>query len=92
MHEHTRTSRDSKREDMQVGPSDLASTASTTPEPRLWSVKDACDALGHIGRTTLWQLRRDGHLKTVSRGRRVWITDESIRAYIDRLETESEAA
>ena len=51
----------------------------------LRSKPDACDDLGGISHTTLWQLVRDGHLTQVNIGRRSFITAESITKYVDSL-------
>ena len=41
--------------------------------------------LGGIGRTTLWALVRDGHLRKANIGRRAFITGESLADYITNL-------
>ena len=46
---------------------------------------DAMEALGGIGRSTLWRLVRDGHLIRVNIGRRGFITAASITAYVEEL-------
>ena len=41
--------------------------------------------LGGIGRTTLYELVKQGHLTKVNIGRRGFITAESLAAYVDQL-------
>jgi predicted DNA-binding transcriptional regulator AlpA len=53
--------------------------------PLLLSIPGACEALGGLGRTTLWQLAKDGELTQVKIGRRSFITVKSIEAYVNRL-------
>jgi hypothetical protein len=50
----------------------------------LLSDPDVLEAL-NIGRTTLWELKKAGHLTVVRIGRRSFVTAESVRAYVDRL-------
>jgi predicted DNA-binding transcriptional regulator AlpA len=57
-------------------------------ERLLIPIPDVCAALS-VGRTTAYELIKDGHLVNVSIGRRSFVTAESLRAYVDRL---SEAA
>lgn len=52
---------------------------------KLISIKDAQRELGGIGRTTLYQLVKQGHLSQASIGRRAFITGESIDAYIESI-------
>lgn len=60
-------------------------TGAAKEDRLLLPYSDAQNALGGIGRTTLWELVRDGHLVKVSIGRRGFITAKSIAAYVDRL-------
>jgi excisionase family DNA binding protein len=70
---------------MNTRPSDEVAS-----ERRLVGVQAAQEMLGGIGRTTLYRLRRDGELDSVSIGRRSLITVDSIDAYVARLRTEQE--
>lgn len=66
-----------------------------TPEAvaaRFWSIRDTATILGRIGRTGVWQLRKQGHLKTVRLGSRSLIDGRSLAAYMDQLRRQSEAA
>jgi excisionase family DNA binding protein len=53
----------------------------------LHPVDDAMRVLGGISRTTLWQLTKSGELQSVKIGSRVFITDASVRDYVERLST-----
>lgn len=59
---------------------------------KLIPIHEAQDALGGIGRTTLWRLVRDGHLEQVHIGRRAFITADSIDAYVAGLATRTDEA
>lgn len=48
-------------------------------------INGAMDALGGIGRTTLYELIKQGDLVKVNIGRRGFVTAESLRAFVDRL-------
>ncbi len=48
-------------------------------------IPDSQARLGGIGRTTLWKLVRDGELEQVSIGRRAFITEASLSAFVERL-------
>lgn len=48
-------------------------------------IDDVRDALGGIGRTTIYELINARELTKVNIGARAFITDESLRAYVDRL-------
>ncbi len=48
---------------------------------RIESVKLALD----VGRSTIYRLIDDGELQTVHIGRCALVTDESLRAYVERL-------
>lgn len=54
-------------------------------EKLLDSIDDAQTRLGHLGRTKLYELIKDGELATVKIGRRSFITRRSIDAYVERL-------
>ena len=47
------------------------------------SIKDTAKALG-LGRTSVYQLIRDGRLETLKLGRRTLVKVESIRGLLDR--------
>lgn len=51
--------------------------------PVSYSVEDAAKALG-IGRTFVFKLIKDGHLKAIKVGRRTLITLREIEAFLDR--------
>ncbi len=53
---------------------------------RLVSIADACEQLGGIGRTTLYELIDQGHLVRARIGRRAFITGESIEGYLHQIE------
>ena len=56
-----------------------------TPTRLLVPIPEACEALGGIGRTTLYEKVNDGDLEKVNIGRRGFITAASLLAYVDRL-------
>lgn len=43
-------------------------------------------ALGHLGRTKLYELTRDGAIRSVKIGRRRFWPASAVREYVDRLE------
>lgn len=47
------------------------------------SIPDTGNALG-VGRSSVYELIKSGHLKTIKIGRRTLITVESIRALVDQ--------
>ncbi|MGK8466268.1 helix-turn-helix domain-containing protein [Nocardia cyriacigeorgica] len=47
------------------------------------------ERLGGIGRVSLYRLINEGHLKRVKIGRRSFITEESINAYLAKIEEEA---
>src|SRR5262245_17978353 len=58
----------------------------TDPRPRrLVPIDDSLAELGGIGRTTLYELVKQGRLTKVNIGRRGFITAESLAAYVDHL-------
>ncbi|HKS47369.1 MAG TPA: helix-turn-helix domain-containing protein [Amycolatopsis sp.] len=58
--------------------------------PKLaYSTEDACEALS-IGRTQLFDLLREGEIKSVKIGRRRLIPVDSLREYLDRLLAEQQ--
>ena len=52
---------------------------------RLLSIPKARHVLGDIGQTTLYELINRGDIIKVNIGRRGFVTEESLDAYIDRL-------
>lgn len=61
-----------------------------TLSPKLaYSTEDACEALS-IGRTQLFDLLREGEIKSVKIGRRRLIPVDSLREYLDRLLAEQQ--
>ncbi|GJF17729.1 hypothetical protein NGTWS0302_16950 [Mycolicibacterium cyprinidarum] len=48
-------------------------------------IPQSCKDLGGIGRTTLYELVKSGHLVKVNIGRRGFITAKSLAAYVDQL-------
>jgi hypothetical protein len=50
----------------------------------LVAILDACDRLGGISRPTLYGLVNDHQLDLVKIGTRSFITDESLRDFVDR--------
>jgi excisionase family DNA binding protein len=52
--------------------------------PLLHSVHNACTKLG-VGRNTIYNNVNDGDLELVKIGRRSFITDRSINAYLDKI-------
>jgi hypothetical protein len=57
----------------------------TTSEQLLVSIADACNQLGGISRTTVYQLVNDGHLVKVNIGSRGFITGQSLTHYVESL-------
>ena len=64
-------------------------TDATTSEvaacsPRLWSIPDAAtERLGGVSERYVWQLIADGDLRSVKLGRRTFVRDDDLAAYID---------
>ncbi len=55
--------------------------------PRLFSVSDACKALGGMGRTWLYEQMRDGKIRSVKLGTRTMIPATEIdRIIVDALD------
>jgi len=52
---------------------------------------EAMQALGGIGRTTLFELINGGQLERVNIGRRGFITTKSLTAYVDSLSETADA-
>lgn len=52
---------------------------------RLVDIPEARHLLGGIGRTTIYELVKQGEIVKVNLGRRAFITSESLEAYVDRL-------
>lgn len=52
---------------------------------RIVPIQEARCALGGIGRTTLYELVKQGEIVKVNIGTRGFITAESLAAYLDRL-------
>lgn len=67
----------------------LQSTPSPVPavSPRLYSVSDACKALGGMGRTWLYGQIKDGNIRTVKLGTRTLIPASEI----DRIVSDAQA-
>ncbi|MGV0837460.1 helix-turn-helix domain-containing protein [Mycolicibacterium thermoresistibile] len=61
------------------------------PNHRLVSFSEARAQLGGVGRTTIYELIRKGHLKKVNLGRRGLISERSIQEYIEKLMAGSDA-
>lgn len=57
----------------------------------LHQMTEAGTILG-VGRTTLYDLAAKGEIDVVHIGRRALVTDESLRAFVDRLKTGDGAA
>lgn len=53
----------------------------------LHPVPDAQKVLGGVSRSTIYNLVARGELEFVHIGRRALVTDESLRAFVDRLRT-----
>lgn len=63
-------------------------TDATISEPapcsvRLWSIPDAAERLGGVSERYVWQLIAEGRLRAVKLGRRTFIRDDDLAAYID---------
>lgn len=54
------------------------------PAVTLHPVPEAMNMLGRIGRTTLYEMIRNGQIGTVHIGNRVFIPSDEIAAFIDR--------
>jgi excisionase family DNA binding protein len=50
----------------------------------LHRIESAAEQIG-VGRSTLYELIARGEVKTVHIGRRALVTDDSLRAFVDRL-------
>ena len=56
----------------------------TTTVERAWLTYREAQAVSGIGRTKLWELLRDGHIKGAKVGRSVKISRESLDAYLEQ--------
>ena len=61
----------------------VASDRNMPPPRRLHNVAEAAQLLG-IGRTTLYALIKSGELETVNVGRRRFVAEEQVSAFISR--------
>lgn len=60
---------------------------------RLVSIQEAREKwLGGLGRTSVYELIKQGHLTQVHVGRRSFITSKSLAAYVDRISEEASSA
>lgn len=54
---------------------------------KLYSIRDAAQQLGGIGRTTVYELAKRGDVELVKIGARSFVTNESLNAYLRTLST-----
>ena len=60
-----------------------AAASPATPD-RLYSIPEACEALGGIGRSMVYDLIARGELSSIRVGRRRLVSSSAIRDYIER--------
>ena len=61
----------------------MTDTAMSEPaSTRLWGIRDAADRLG-VSERFVWQLVADSKLRAVKLGRRTFVRDDDLAAYID---------
>lgn len=60
-----------------------------TPD-RLNCIEETQNKLGNLGRTRLFSLLATGELKSVKIGRRRFVPDSAIAAYIQQLKTQAD--
>lgn len=60
------------------------------PPDRLNCIEETQNKLGNLGRTRLFGLLSSGELKSVKIGRRRFIPDSAIAAYIQRLKNQAD--
>jgi hypothetical protein len=58
---------------------------------RLYRLNPDISMVTNIPRTTLYEHRKRGWLRTISVGSRTYVTDEALNEYLARLEAESNA-
>jgi hypothetical protein len=59
-------------------------------ERLLVSIVDSQEILGGVGRTTIWKLVKARELEQVCIGRRAFITQTSLSAYVERLRNDQQ--
>lgn len=64
---------------------EMTTTETKPPKRRLYSIPEAQEQLGGIGRTTLYLLAKDGQLQLVKIGARTFVTHESLDQYVQTL-------
>lgn len=64
-------------------------TDTTQLRRRLYSIPEAAQQLGGIGRTTIYELAKRGHIQLVKIGARSFVTDSSIEEYISVIRNDA---
>lgn len=64
---------------------EMTTTATKPQQRRLYSIPEAQEQLGGIGRTTLYLLSKEGQLQLVKIGARTFVTHESLEKYVQAL-------
>jgi excisionase family DNA binding protein len=59
-------------------------------ERLLYSLDQASEALGGLGRTSIFELIKEGELKVVRIGRRTFISQQALAEFVHRTELKSE--
>lgn len=59
--------------------------STTQAHRRLVPITGACDELGGVSRSTIYQLVNEGHLNLAHIGRRSFVTAESLDSYVSSL-------
>ena len=65
---------------------EMTTTETTSPQTRrIYAVPEAQEQLGGIGRTTLYNLVKNGQLQIVKIGARTFVTHDSLENYVRAL-------
>lgn len=66
-------------------------TPATGPVPLLYSIEEGGKRLG-LGRTTMFQLIRDGKIQALHVGRRTLVAEQDLQDFVDSLRAERQAS
>ena len=64
---------------------EMTTTETKPQQRRLYSIPEAQEQLGGIGRTTLYLLAKEGQLQLVKIGARTFVTHDSLEEYVQAL-------
>lgn len=64
----------------------MTESVRATSSQKLYSVTDAAQQLGGIGRTTIYELAKRGEIDFTKIGSRSFVSDESLNRYLETLQ------